>query len=262
MATINLHWSDSKPNFGDALSPLICKLVSGCNINHSSIENCDLVAIGSLMQRVKERIWSKRIHVWGTGFISQEENRNSRHYLHAVRGKLTAKILRAGISTALGDPGLLASLLINKTSANKTEQKYKCLIIPHYKDNNHPSLSTLIEKNIPDIAIADVFQPCNDLLLKILSSEVVLSSAMHGLIAADSLGIPNAWIKLSDDVRGGDFKFRDYYSVFNIEPKSLNVNDLSYETLKRIVDTYSRPGLNEVKQSLIDSFPLELRGDA
>jgi pyruvyltransferase len=80
---------------------------------------------------------------------------------------------------------------------------------------------------------------------------------MHGLIAADSLHVPNAWLKLSDELRGEDFKFRDYYSVFNIEPKPLApVLDLFRHT-EALIETYSRPGLDDIKQQLIESFPFK-----
>ena len=46
---------------------------------------------------------------------------------------------------------------------------------------------------------------------------------MHGLIAADSLGIPNQWFALSEQVIGNGYKFADYYSVFEINPKSIDV---------------------------------------
>ena len=65
-----------------------------------------------------------------------------------------------------------------------------------------------------------------EFLKQLNACDVVLSSAMHGLIAADSLGIPNAWMRLSDRLTGGDWKFRDYYSVFGVEPTALDLKDL------------------------------------
>ena len=43
-----------------------------------------------------------------------------------------------------------------------------------------------------------------------------MSSAMHGLIAADAMGIPNVRLVLSDRILGGDYKFTDYYSAFGL----------------------------------------------
>jgi pyruvyltransferase len=252
---LRLYWSTSKPNFGDALSPLICARVSGRVIEHAPVARCDLIALGSLMQRVKEHFWTRRITVWGTGFIGPEAPRRSRHRYCAVRGKLTASIVRAGDDVVLGDPGLLASMLLE--GEPPAEARIRCLVIPHYKDRDHPRLQELV-RQFPWIEVADVFQPPLDLLGRIRSSEIVLSSAMHGLIAADSLGVPNAWLKLSDELRGGDFKFRDYYSVFGIEPVPTEPSAALIGRLGEIAAAYARPGIDRVKAELVRCFPRDI----
>ena len=42
------------------------------------------------------------------------------------------------------------------------------------------------------------------------SCDLIVSSSLHGLICADAYGVPNEWIQLSDDLIGGNFKFRDH----------------------------------------------------
>jgi hypothetical protein len=51
------------------------------------------------------------------------------------------------------------------------------------------------------------------LLLDIASAEVVYTSSLHGLIAADVLGVPHI-LEPYEKVRGGLFKFEDYVSAF------------------------------------------------
>jgi hypothetical protein len=45
----------------------------------------------------------------------------------------------------------------------------------------------------------------------IASCDFVVSSSLHGLIAADAFGIPNVWVRWSDRVAGGSWKFLDYF---------------------------------------------------
>ncbi|MCK0507045.1 polysaccharide pyruvyl transferase family protein [Aromatoleum anaerobium] len=257
MKPLRLHWASSKPNFGDVLSPLICARVAGRSVVWAPAGECDLVALGSLMQRVKERFWNKRISVWGAGFIAAEKPHRSRHRLCALRGKLSAAIVGAGDEVALGDPGLLASLLIEHEPPPATRRG--CLIIPHYKDRDCPELLAAV-RDLAGVELVDVFSPPLEILRRIRAAEVVLSSAMHGLIAADSLGVPNAWLKVSDALRGGDFKFRDYYSVFGIEPPQIGLNANLLHDASVIVDTYRRPGIEMIKDGLLRSFPPDLAG--
>jgi hypothetical protein len=250
---IKLHWSSSKPNFGDALSPMICEVVSGRKVQHAKPNHCDLISIGSILHRAKEGFFSKKIHVWGSGYIENQSPKKSKHYYHAVRGELTKKIIDKA-PAALGDPGLLAFLLLNKSIS----KKYKIGFVEHYKDKRNTTILEILDKT-PNSIYIDVFLPPATFLERISECEIIFSSAMHGLIAADSLGIPNAWIELSENLRGHGFKFQDYYSVFNInvEPRLIDVTNV-LTTVEDVFGSYSRPNIEEIKKQLYDSFPQDI----
>lgn len=74
----------------------------------------------------------------------------------------------------------------------------------------------------------------------------IVSSALHPLIAADSLGIPNMWVRLHEQTTS-KYKFEDYYSaigkcktpvyLYEIDSKTLlpridNEYDVSGEVIK------------------------------
>lgn len=249
---IKVHWSRSKPNFGDSLSPLVCEAVSGKKIIYSPIKDCDLLAIGSLLQRLPENLFSRKINVWGSGFIQQEKPHNSKHIYHTLRGSLSNEIIKNQNIISFGDPGLLADLLINSFPRNK---KYKLGIVEHYKDRNHPIVKKIID-SIKYTTLIDVYLPPILFLDRLSECDVIFSSAMHGLIAADSLNIPNIRIKLSENLRGGDFKFNDYYSIYDFIPTllQLDINNLDSDILK-VTEEYRRSGIEEIKKGLLKTFP-------
>jgi hypothetical protein len=260
-----LHWSRSKPNFGDALSPLLCERVSGRPVVWAPVERCDLLAIGSLLQRLPERPWSRRVHVWGSGFIDAEPCHRSRHHFHAVRGHASAAIISGssgagvggveiGADIALGDPGLLVDLLVPDRAPSK---RYRCLVVPHYKDRGHPAIAAAID-GVDHVEVADVFAPPLETLEQIRAAEWVLSSSLHGLIAADALGVPSVWISLSQGLRGGDFKFRDYYSVFGIEPQARPLDRVLLRDPAAVAGSSARPGLDAIRARLLASFPVSI----
>ncbi len=253
---LKLYWSsglkNGKKNFGDWLSPVLCEAVSGRKVEYAKPRSCDMVAVGSILHRLKNHFWSHRVHVWGSGLIEQCPPIRTVHNIHAVRGKLTAATLKNCPLPALGDPGLLSDILLAKRCR---EKKYQVGVVPHYVDQKRPEVLEFLKQ--PGTTFIDIFSDTLDFLQQVDQCEMILSSSLHGLIIADSLEIPNAWIKLSERVRGNDFKFADYYSVFGLE--DMQPSPFSGETqvkdLDKIIDCYARPKLDSIKKYLHKAFP-------
>ena len=179
--------------------------------------------------------------------------------IHGVRGIFSLNRLRKKLSmpfadVPLGDPGLLSSYLIESSTISK---KYRLGIIPHYVDSKSPLLNRI---NISNSVIIDVCQDPEAVLLQMQQCELIISSAMHGLIAADSLRIPNRRMVLSDNVIGGDYKFNDYYSVFGIDSHpviDLRRRDFSDADLLELEQSYciTDQQVEDACQGLVQSFP-------
>lgn len=223
-------------NFGDALNPVMVQDFFGMEIVNSIPIKTDALCIGSLLEtllytpqkgwyggRLKRSYlkyyWRKPVKIWGTGFIQEAKSTPEfmirRLDVHAVRGKLTLERLRniTGkplTNVVLGDPGLLAAKLID---ISKITPKYDLGIIPHYVDQQSELLQRIQVKNS---LMIDICTTPVAFLQQVASCKHIISSAMHGLIAADSLGIPNIRMVLSDKITGGDYKFNDYYSAFGL----------------------------------------------
>lgn len=254
MEPLKLHWASSKKNFGDWLSPALCQLLSGRPIQHALPGKCDLIAIGSILDRLGHRWWSRPTTVWGSGFISECRPTSSKHRFCAVRGKFTARLLRNAKIDALGDPGLLCHLLVSEHGT--IAKQHEIGIVPHYKDQNDSCVGQFA-REFPGAVVLDVFTEPVEFLKRLAECRFVLSSSLHGLIASDAFGIPNAWMQISGAVRGDNFKFRDYYSVFgltNVQPLGLAAG-VSRQQISELTKSYERPGLARVQSELLAAFP-------
>ena len=127
--------------------------------------------------------------------------------------------------------------------------------MPHYADRRDPRLERLRKAYPEDVVVIDVRQKPEPVIREIARCETILSSSLHGLVTADSLGIPNGWLRLSDRVLGGGFKFRDYYSALDLE--RLPVAFQGDESLGQMIDQAAAPDghrIAAVKASLEQAF--------
>ena len=233
-------------NFGDELSPLLVGLASGRKVERAELESSSLTALGSILEATTTL--NQRIAVWGSGFIREGKTQVSNLDVSAVRGHLTRS--RCGNRGVVGDPALLAAHL-----GVEPVGEWKIGVLPHYVDKE---LAFVYDFSRLDGAIViDPQQPPLDVLAQIASCNALFSSSLHGLICADSLGIPNAWIELSENVVGAGYKFRDYYSCFDIVAKPLRPNEATElpQLVNDVIATHSRPGLDALSEALLKSFP-------
>jgi pyruvyltransferase len=113
-------------------------------------------------------------------------------------------------------------------------------------DKDNAAISRLAELNRKDLIVIDVQQQPLEVFTKIDSCRYILSSSLHGLIVADSLGIPNAWLD-APDLIGGRFKFDDYYSALDTEigiPITLNGN----ETIDQLLSLTSAKPTDRIEE--------------
>lgn len=254
MEPLKLHWASSKKNFGDWLSPALCRRLSGREVVHAEPERCELLAIGSVLGRLGHGWLSHRTTVWGSGFIEDRSPVSQRHRYCAVRGRRTAALIKKADIGAIGDPGLLCSLLL--PAGEVPLKKHPIGVIPHYKDREHPAVAAFLEAHPGSVAL-DVFSDPVEMLRRVAECEVVLSSSLHGLIVADAFRVPNFWVEISGPLRGDRFKFWDYYSAFGLpewQPMDLT-QGVPVKVMEDARQSYQRPGLEQIQRDLLKSFP-------
>jgi len=203
---INAYWFNKVPNFGDQLAPaLLCYY--GFTPIHSSKANATIVSLGSILDNLPLEYSGL---ILGAGFKNDIERKFPCANILAVRGELTRDRLGLSEKAILGDPGLLADRLLSR----RQKKHYKVGIVPHFFDKDNEIIKMIKTNNYTTINIIDVQKRPKEVIKEIDRCEYVLSSSLHGMIVADSLGIPNAWLVLSDKVQGRGFKFYDYFSSF------------------------------------------------
>ncbi|MCO6178865.1 polysaccharide pyruvyl transferase family protein [Ciceribacter sp. RN22] len=203
-------------NFGDDISPILVSHITGREVHHATVSRCDWAAIGSIIEMIAERRIKRVLHgrflpiqIWGSGCLRGGDN-ISRIFTNvlAVRGEHTRERLACPRDLPLGDPGLL----FNRLHQPASTKRYKWGITAHYTDADSPLLKKIVEQTPNSLLIPLDIDPMDTLRL-IGECEHIASSSLHGLVAADSFGIPNWRIALGDRIAGGNYKFEDYASA-------------------------------------------------
>ncbi|MEA4863248.1 MAG: polysaccharide pyruvyl transferase family protein [Victivallaceae bacterium] len=274
MEPVKLYYAKRHPNLGDAASPLLVERLSGRNVKHAHFRTAELYAVGSILGKIFPNTprrfrrlfgnFTPVAHIWGSGFMFEPEEGvkpERRTSIAALRGELSRraleKILGVEIEAALGDPGILFDSLLD----TPPPKRHSVGIIPHYRENGRPEFAELNAK-IPDSRIIDVMNAdVRATLAAIAECEAVVSSSLHGLVAAAAFHIPAIHISPSGAIRGGEFKFNDFYSAFGVE----NPPDI---TLDEALSSPPGPAeiaarcpldpakIDAAKRRLIDAWPL------
>ena len=210
-------------NAGDFLSLFLGPMIAGrpAVTTHPQRANQDAVVIvGSTLQ------WNVT-YWWGPGFMTPDQTLTSVNpQIFSVRGPLSYDQLQnPSIPKVFGDIGSLISWFYQPRNKNK---RYDLCLIPHYVDAEESELLTrTLEpwKNSNNHLVINIKDPLFTIMDQLVQCRFALSSTLHGIIFADSYGIPNAHIQLSQNVRGGFHKFDDYYRSINRTRISLQVSE-------------------------------------
>ena len=191
-------------NWGDIVSYPLVKTISQSEKVEKTNDRVSgkLIVVGSVLQHLNQGDL-----VWGGGCIDQNHISARPEKVFAVRGPLTRhELLSKGIDCPpiYGDPALLMPYI---TDYKRKEPKYKYGLIPHYADEYEPQVENLKNKGVK---IIDICGGLEKFIEDIMDVEFILSSSLHGLIAADAWGIPNARVIIKGTLYGRHFKFIDY----------------------------------------------------
>jgi pyruvyltransferase len=254
-----------KHNFGDYLSYYLVSKLSGSHIRVvGSNETNKLLAIGTILSRIQNNDI-----VWGSGARSYENipyRKNVKFF--AIRGPLTCQaLLSRGLiekshadKIPFFDPAILLKIVHPELTFPKEKSfthKSKTVIIPHYSELRSIrdlGTSNFIPKNIQ---VLNPFWHPLKLAQNIAVSDRVISSSLHGLIVAESLGVEAIPFRTAMNTEFS-FKYEDYYEgTGRITPKFLNDVKYCFECPAPKMPVYDETTL----MRYINSFPFSLKSN-
>lgn len=200
---VRAYWWRAKPNFGDAIAPLLIERFTDYPAAWERVGKSDVVSVGSVLEHVP---YLYDGYILGAGRMYPDSRLNlfgDTMTVLALRGPLTAKAWPR--DCAIGDPGLLANELVPPQT-----KSIDLGIVPHIYD---PDLRYRREFFSPRW-ITKVINPADDplkVIAEIGQCRKIVSSSLHGIILADAFGIPRRFEYTPRfDQEGGRFKFDDY----------------------------------------------------
>lgn len=255
---VNLFWTGTykgqitdHENLGDYLSIIVVEHMlkkRGLDLRSQIDKTEYLYAIGSIIGfGLQDAI------IWGSGLLRKENAFRlvrSKLDIRAVRGPYTKEYLeKMGFKCPeiYGDPAVLMPTIYSSTE----EKKYSCSIVLHHASKLRKNISEIEDLGIHYIEIRT--SDYKYFIDEIVRSDMVISSALHGIILAEAYGVPTVYLK--EDEINQDLKFDDYYGGSGrVQYEYARAID---EALK-IKPANRLPKLDDMCSALMETFPYDL----
>lgn len=246
---VNLEYWNRVVNLGDVLSPIIVDwMLQKRNIdkNKQIAKTKHLIAVGSIMDN-----GSYDCTVWGSGVASfggiemiSIQSKYRKYDIRSVRGPITKQIMEAlnyKCPSVYGDPAVLLPLIYKPI----VKKKYSTSIIQHFRE------AVELPEEYHEICIQT--DDYKFFIEEILASEKVISSSLHGIILAESYGIPAVF--LNKGVDGELIKYYDWY--YSTNRRSVMVANSIEEAIG--MQPMSLPeNIGEMQKNIMEAFPYDL----
>lgn len=223
-----LYWWKAKLNFGDLLSPELLR--TALDLRGVWVPppfERKVLFVGSIIHNL-----APGDVVIGSGAIADRQ-----HHLPdsatvvGLRGPRTRALLGLRKTVPFGDPGIVAASMFGIT---RSDPNGRIALIPHHSDA--PEVRRLFDRSKlirDECDILDVANTPRNLIDQVSRYDACISSSLHGVIVAESLGIPTIAVSFGDRLIGGAFKFADYFEGTGRSFEGLSSIDAALSTLER-----------------------------
>lgn len=249
---INLEWWSYTENLGDYLSTVVYDWIlkrNNLDADKKVKKTIHFLAIGSI---IGNKYFDAT--VWGSGVLKKytinrliKGRKFVKYDIRAVRGPITKFVLETvgyKCPQIFGDPAILMPLIYN----HNVEKKYKVSLICHFRKKDKGINYNREGVHLINVATTDY----KTFIDEILASEKVISSSLHGIILSESYGVPCVFF---NDAMGEEIlKYFDwYFSTGRYDVKFAKTVDESLT-----MAPMELPNLEEMRNALIDAFPVDL----
>jgi pyruvyltransferase len=151
------------------------------------------------------------------------------------------------VPEVFGDPALLLPILTRGRFTATFEEE--AILIPNMLDYNKSN----IDFSKMPVPVVSPNQSWNKVIQRIVSSKMVVSSSLHGLIAAEAFGIPARYVRLCE--KETLFKYHDYF-----EGTGRTLGDFA-RSVPEALEMGGKEPLHFDTDKLVQSFPYDIWGE-
>lgn len=216
---------DLRPNnWGDDINKFFFEYVTGRKFSPISIFDLSAPKKESLYLMIGSIITHYPIAdtiIYGTGVKDPDgEIFGQPKKIISVRGPLSrSALINRGIDCPerYGDPALLIPVFYSPPPLAHKSLVGIILNVETEKEKAEPIIKQL--EKIYDCKIISMtdYAKWTDVIDEICSCRFVISESLHGLIIAETYGVPNVWVEFKEHVGYWDFKYNDFYASIQKE---------------------------------------------
>lgn len=247
---VNIEYWKREENLGDMLAPVICQWMlerKGIATDKKINKTRHLLTLGSILGtkgQFDATVWGSGVHTMKSCAAVFRRSHYRKFDVRSVRGPLTRSALLAAkydCPAIYGDPAILLPLIF---PCSGVEKKYDTSLVLHH------SQQSASYHDIHEITI--LTSDYHYFINEICASNRIISSSLHGIILAESYGIPAVFV--CQGVENEIMKFYDWY--FSTGRMNVKVAQSLEEALE--MEPMPLPDLTNMRKQLMDVFPYDL----
>ena len=207
------YYNGSPPNFGDELNCWLWPRLLPDFFNGQSDQI--FLGIGSILFDFFPAASRKIVFGAGYGGYTAAPKMDKNWDVYFVRGPFTARTVGVDEALGIGD----AAILVRSCIQARPAKQFKVSFMPHWEslnDGDWPAVCAEADVHLikPSASVESVLQD-------ILSSDVVVTEAMHGAIVADALRVPWVAVRPLPQHR---LKWLDWASALHLDLRPMSLS--------------------------------------